>query len=243
MLKQLPVENLEFEWRPKWADKKRYDNYFEYNNQKYILEMDGGFHYKASFNSTVEDIQKIDRLKDGLAREHGINIIRINCFDSNGEYIINNIKKSELSTIFDLSNIDREQCVVDAQTNFFTEVVNMFNKGISVKEISNELHLCQTTIRNYLHRGHEYNLCNYPPIYVGRKRNTPVICYDKNGNFTEYETIRQCAKHMGEFYDTHVSSPVISRCCRSKSHKYKDFFIYYKNSECIKVGDNGETNS
>ena len=48
---------------------------------------------------------------------------------------------------------------------------------------------------------------------------------------------------MGEFYDTHVSSPVISRCCRSKSHKYKDFFIYYKNSECIKVGDNGETNS
>ena len=77
----------------------------------------------------------------------------------------------------------------------------MFNKGISVKEISNELHLCQTTIRNYLHRGHEYNLCNYPPIYVGRKRNTPVICYDKNGNFTEYETIRQCAKHMGKRQD------------------------------------------
>lgn len=243
MLKQLPVENLEFEWRPKWADKKRYDNYFEYNNQKYILEMDGGFHYKASFNTTIEDIKNTDKIKDKLAYEHGINIIRINCSNSNDKYIIKNIMQSELSTIFDLSIIDWNQCIIDAQTNLFTETINMFNDGMIVKEISEKLHLCQTTVRNYLHRGYEYNLCNYPPIYVGRKRKTPVVCYDKNGNFTEYETITQCTKCMNEIYNTNVDSRVISRCCRSKSHKYKDFFIYYKNPECVKVGDSGETNN
>ena len=40
------MENFIAEYSPYWAGRKRYDNYFEYNGQAYILEMDGAWHYK-----------------------------------------------------------------------------------------------------------------------------------------------------------------------------------------------------
>ena len=43
MLQQLNIDFIS-EYNPDWIKPKRYDFYFELNNEKYILEMDGGFH-------------------------------------------------------------------------------------------------------------------------------------------------------------------------------------------------------
>ena len=59
-----------------------YDNYFEVNNKKYIVEMDGGLgHGKRTYKSSKKDTNGIKRdiIKDNLAKEHNIEIIRVEC--------------------------------------------------------------------------------------------------------------------------------------------------------------------
>ena len=40
LFKQLKLD-VKYEWRPEWIVPYYYDNYFEYNGNKYIVEMDG----------------------------------------------------------------------------------------------------------------------------------------------------------------------------------------------------------
>lgn len=112
LLDQLPVKNIIHEFSPDWANRRRYDNYFEYRGSKYVLEMDGGFHYSDNSLSgqTVEESQKIDKYKDELASQHDITVIRIECKKSEKNYIFANIQNSLLNELFDLSNIDLEKC-------------------------------------------------------------------------------------------------------------------------------------
>lgn len=51
--------------------------------------MDGGFHYIKYYKSNLplEETQRIDALKDQLAFDHNITIIRIDCFRSEKNYI------------------------------------------------------------------------------------------------------------------------------------------------------------
>lgn len=112
LLDQLPVNNIIHEYSPDWANRRRYDNYFEYCGNKYILEMDGGFHYidNRLSGQTAEESQEIDKYKDDLAFQHNITVIRIECKKSEKNYIFENIKKSMLNELFDLSYIDLDKC-------------------------------------------------------------------------------------------------------------------------------------
>ena len=53
LLKQLPIENLEYEWKPEWGKQYSYDNYFIYNEKEYIVEADGAQHFKDSIFSKL----------------------------------------------------------------------------------------------------------------------------------------------------------------------------------------------
>lgn len=84
-LKQLPISNLIFEYNPGWIKPKRFDNYFEYNGKKYILEADGGFHFQDNTytNESCFDAKLKDLEKEKIAAEHDISVIRIDCRKSN----------------------------------------------------------------------------------------------------------------------------------------------------------------
>ena len=111
-LSQLPIENHIKEYSPDWIKPRRYDNYFEYQGQAYILEMDGGWHYKDNILSgqTLKETQDIDNYKDMMAEQHDITIIRIDCQKSDKVYIAKNILQSRLNTIFDLAIINWDLC-------------------------------------------------------------------------------------------------------------------------------------
>ena len=49
------------------------------NSTKYIIEMDGGFHYKDNNMNgiTFKQSKEIDNQKDKLAADRGINVIRV----------------------------------------------------------------------------------------------------------------------------------------------------------------------
>ena len=60
---KLPVQNLKFEYQDTWTDKKIYDVCFEYNNKKYIVEIDGEQHFYDSKWSTAKEEQANDKYK------------------------------------------------------------------------------------------------------------------------------------------------------------------------------------
>ena len=166
LLEQLPVENWETEYSPEWANSYRYDNYFEYCGNKYILEMDGGFHFKNNNLSglTAEEAKLIDDYKDNLAKDHNIKVIRINCLKSDLDYIKNNILNSELNLLFELSNVDWYICDKNSQKNIVKEVCKYWeeNNHPQYSEIKRFFHIkADTTIRSYLKKGNKFGWCNY----------------------------------------------------------------------------------
>ena len=165
-LDQLPIDDYEVEWQPEWAKPYFYDNYFIYNNVRYILEADGNFHYsdKDEFGISADERKRIDEIKNQLALQHGIVLIRIDCRISNREYIKTHIVNSKLNDIFELNLIDWNECDKRAQKNLVKTACDLYMSGIkSTKEISQELKVSLNTVIRYLKTGMNFDWCDYNP--------------------------------------------------------------------------------
>lgn len=154
MLKQLEVQNVEREYMPDWVKPNRFDFYFEYNNNKYILEMDGGLgHGKNLYKSSKKDIEGLerDKLKDKLAEEHEITVIRIDCEPSTVEHIKESIYDSVLNDIFDLQKVDWNECERNARTNQIKKICLEYDNDLftSMNELSKKYSLNENTIIKY----------------------------------------------------------------------------------------------
>lgn len=160
VLQQLPVKNLETEYSPNWALKYRYDFSFHYKNNHYLLEMDGGFHFEQRFKS-LDELKRIDKEKDNLAKENSCILIRIECKKSNLEYIKKNIYNSLLNSIFDLSIVDWTKCEHDCSSNLTKEISDYYNISKDVNKTADHFYMCRQTIITYLKRGTRLGWCNY----------------------------------------------------------------------------------
>lgn len=224
-LKQLPIQILQTEFNPIWSNNYKYDNYFEYKNKKYILEMDGGFHYsEKQFNGSLQDRQERDKIKDELALNHNIILIRIDCQESKLEYIKNNILNSQLNNIFDLSNIDWNKCNEEATNSLVFQVCNYFNQGEynTLKDIAQHFLISESSVNLYLRKGRELGLCGYftntyekrkdskvdPSIqYIPKKPKAHKItitikAYDKDKQYIgTYDSIKKCAEELNKIYN------------------------------------------
>lgn len=175
-LKQLPVENVHHEYCPEWSNGKRYDNYFEYQGQGYILEMDGKQHFvdmSTSCWGALDETQKNDKYKDELALANGVDVIRISCMDTYRTSIKQEIINSKLGTLFDLSNIDWKQCDVFARSNLVKEVWNYYNTNplAITDEISKIFGISIITARKYLNKGNQLGICNYNKKEIHKRMN------------------------------------------------------------------------
>lgn len=176
-MKCFDVDNLEYEYHPSWIKPYRYDCYFEFNEQRYIIEMDGGIgHGKLKFNSKEKDIEGLerDKHKDELAKEHDIEVIRINCNVSSVDFIKENILKSQLSKIFDLSNVNWENCGKWALDNLLIKVCEYYknakDEDKNTTNISKLFDLDITTVQKYLNIGTENGLCFYDKELANKMR-------------------------------------------------------------------------
>ena len=131
LLSQLKI-NFDSEVTFGWSQNKRYD--FLLGNN--LIEMDGAFHKGSKYKSYVE-VKEIDELKDKLAIDNGYNIIRIECYQSDFEYIKNNILDSSLSQILELDKIDWIELEKELITNNLVKVAStIFNEYNGIKNIS-----------------------------------------------------------------------------------------------------------
>lgn len=177
-LKQLPIENLEFEWKLKNNKQYSYDNHYIYNDIEYIVEADGAQHYqKNKFGKWEPDeVQKRDNIKDKLASDQNIKVIRIDCQISEANYIKDKIISSELSSIFDLSNINWGLCNEESQNSLVRQVCDLYNNGYRNIDIVNKLHIDRHTVTRYLKAGRELGWCKYVNKF---EKEVGILAFDK----------------------------------------------------------------
>ena len=149
-----------------WCDKYKYDFYIKDYN--ICLETHGLQHYERTndyYKRTLDEEIENDLIKKELALSNGIkeeNYIIIDCRYSKLELIKNSVLTSNLKYIFNLSIIDWEKVQSFALKSLVAISCEYWNSGIkSVKEIAKIMNLNAETVRNYLNRGAELNLCDY----------------------------------------------------------------------------------
>lgn len=232
LMKELKVD-FATEYSPDWCKytinnkvkQGRYDFYFEHNNGKFIIETDGGQHKKErSTNSnwiSLGEQKYIDEIKDELAIKHGIDIIRVDCEFSDKNYIMQNILKSKLNSLFDLIEVNWDIIAQNACNSLLIECCRLYNNGIiQTNELSCIFNVTRTTIGNWLNKGSKLNLCNYngrsnQQLITGKK----VINLDTKEIFPSLsEASKSCNGHPSN----------ISRVCyneRDTAYGYKWSFI------------------
>ena len=231
------LDFLDREFAPDWCkftfnENERcgkYDVYFGVNGQQYIVEMDGGLGHgnKTYSNSeySQDELLQIDLIKDKLANEQGINVIRIDCnykTDDKYLYILNNVLNSELKNIVDLSKIDFDLSNRNSVSSLIVKAGELWNEGLTAGEIRKELKIGEGTVTSYLKTANKIGICDYS-IEQSRARSnkhTKVYCvtFDK-----VFNTITDGAKKCNTSRDS------IKRCCNdnTKSVKNRDG-IYLK---------------
>ena len=235
LLEQL---NIDFIWQytkinAKWCDSYKYDFYFEYNNEEYIIEVHGLQHYEESKNymSLDKNIEN-DKLKYNLAINNRIkpdNYIAIDFRESTLEWGKEHIMTSKLNELFDLSKMDWNKCDEYALKNIVKEVCDYWHEhkeinkeNVTPEKIGNIFNLEKSTIRNYLHKGTKLNWCKY----TGNKNK--VLIYDLDMNYIGCEeSTNELDRKSIEKLGIHLDYRNISAVCRGKLPHYKGYIFKY----------------
>jgi len=160
---QLPLDEYIIEFSDAWTQKKVYDCYFSYKNKKYLIEIDGRQHVMDTSWATKEAQEKNDLLKNDLAETNDYKIIRIKAYESNFDYIKNNILKSELSVIFNLKDINWNVIYKQTITSMDILVAQYFmsHKNLFLKEIAEYFKISHPTLKKMLVKMSNVGLCDY----------------------------------------------------------------------------------
>lgn len=236
LLRQLPLDYYECEWSPDWLKPCLYDNYFVYNGSEYVLEMDGDVgHGNRQFNSKAKDIDGFlrDQLKDSLAKERQIEVIRIDCRKSEKDYIVNNIMKSNLPNIFNLESVDWDKCERESVQNLVKIVCDEYVRDETsfLAEIAQRHSISRLTVRRYLKKGATFGWCSYCPEQSIKnslaRRCKPVDVFDEENNLIEtYDSIKQCALKLSNIYHIKFDNTNITRAIKS-GKPYKGLYFKY----------------
>jgi len=193
------------------------------------------------YNHDISICKEIDSIKDRLAKEHDVILIRIDCLESNKEYISNSILNSELSKIFDLSNIDWNYCAEKAMKNIEKEVCDFYNISDDKypSYISQHFHIDRHTVVKYLKHGMELGWCNYDESEMRAhitkntwKNKTKPLKVEIENDILVFRQIKDCCKYLSEKYTVHFDETSMRQCCRGERKTHRGLtFKYITHSE------------
>lgn len=227
----------------KWVENYKYDFYFQYNDQKYFVEMDGGFHYNNGFGIT-DKVRASDNDKNQLAIEHGVKIIRIDCnyrdMKNRFLYIKNSICNSELANLFNLNDVNWIMCNESAINSFVKTACLLWSNGMeSVNDISSYLHLSKVTIRNYLNIGKDLGLIDYDGKKISAKatsernkvlnitRCKPIILYKDNQLVGIFRSCNVLSEQSFKLFGRTFTNTMIWRACKNDIPKAYGYVMKY----------------
>lgn len=220
LLEQLKIE-YEYQYNPNWIKPQRYDFYI--NNKDIIIETDGDMGHGNNDklrNLTSKETKAIDDYKDRKAKEHGVEVIRIDAKKSEMEYIRDNILNSKLNEIFNLNEVNWLKCHEMGCKSLVKIASDLWKNGIkSTAEIGKILKLSRNTIAIYLNNGANLNLCNYSikesrkasGVKIRARISKPIIQLTLNDEFIkEFSSMHEAEKQTG------IKHSGISMCCNNK---------------------------
>lgn len=197
--------NIRYKWQLnkkdfEWCGKYKYDFYLiDYN---YIIEIHGEQHYRdCGFGKIYENQKLIDKEKESLAIKNNINkYIIIDCRNSNIKWIKDNLEKSILSKIFDLSKVNYIECNEFASKNIIKEICLYYekHKPILSRDLAKKFKIGVTTLNSYLHKGNELGWCNYDAkeshkygsSYSGKNNTKKADIYKDNIFIISYNSLK-----------------------------------------------------
>lgn len=194
-----------------WSDGRRYDFYFVYNENSYILEANGMQHYsdegfKYCGGRNLEEELANDEYKKSLAKENKINhYIVLDCSKSELEHMKNSIIISDLCNIFNFEKVDFKECYEKSLKSKVIECIELWNNRIKPSDICNQMKISNSTFCEYLHRGNELGLCRYEGF---NERLKPVRCITTNKVF---ESIKSASIYYNIKGQGHIRD-----CCNGK---------------------------
>lgn len=213
----------EFDWLPI----RYYDTYLpDYNA---IIEIHGLQHYEPTglknrqCKTTEEMYQQTieaDKLKYNTAILNGLNYFIINA--SNTDNLFEETKK--ILTFIDFTNISKTECIKFASYKSIKQECDLWNQGISTKDIALQLNESQYTVQNKLRIGNESGICIYDKHINmsnatkiknrNRKYNKTNIC--KSVKCTTTGKIFNSIKEATEYYNiknkTGISDCLSGKC-------------------------------
>lgn len=225
-----------------WVNEYRYDFYFEKNNQRYFIEMDGHFH-KINRMDSIEKIIHADKIKDLLAYQHGIEVIRIDCCYPNEKnklyFIKNNIVSSKLSEILSLDFIDWSAANKFAITSNIKIAAEHWNDGYTIKQIASKIGVSEDSITNYLKRAAGLSMCSYNKETSKARRivscklamGKPIIVYDNNNHMNVFEDAEDLSKKSCEIYQKQFKKKSIQVACNQHRLLYGYTMKYISREE------------
>ena len=196
------LDMLKIDFEPEWINEKSpgcyYDVKFEKDGEIFLVEMDGAFHYSEQGYGTLRATQEKDKIKNNYAKNNGWKLIRIEALKSDPEYLFNNIKNSELSTILKLDNFDYMECGKRSEKSLMVAVCEYYNDYFyeSKSQIAKKFKLNIETIFNYLNRGYKNGMVKINPK---RMNSSKIVSVFKDGNLLKtYISVTVCTQKFQE---------------------------------------------
>jgi hypothetical protein len=213
-----------------------------------LIEMHGEQHYTGRFSQclssarTLEEEQANDKFKKEIALDNGIkeeNYIVIDSRYSELNWIKNNILKSRLNKLFDLSNIDWIKCGESSCSNSAKEICEMWNNSngiLTTGDVARITGLNRSTIIDYLKQGAILGWTNYNPIEeankskrkTNKKGSSKPIKILKDGVIIgEYPSISELIRCSEKDFGVKLHDIYITQVCRGEKKQYKGFTFKY----------------
>ena len=220
------IDFFEREFYPQWCkfefrNKNRrglYDIYFVKDGKQFIVEMDGalGHGIKDTKELTKEESKFVDSVKDKLAKEHDIHVIRIDCKNVDMDYIKNNILNSELKNIVNLHHVDWDMVERESEKNLIKQICKEYDEGLAYNEILKKYKISNVTLGRYLKKGNNLGWIEYDGIFersktIKNKYANPVCQFDREQKFIKFYCSQSDAQRI-----TGISSSTIGECCKGK---------------------------
>lgn len=237
---------------PKEGRKSRKYSDFYLPDYNLVIEVDGklghegGITYSKS-NKSLDELVAIDKWKDKQHLKHGNQTIRINCFQSDLDYIKNSILHSKLINIFDLSKIDWCKCQEFAiNNNKVKDVCDLWNNKRdweTTYDLAKKLNITVSTVRRYLKNGTDVGWTNYNPDIEKKKMHKKLAERSKNINSIIFskkieifkdgisQGVFKSSKELSEkselLFGVELQYTSIMRAARGERNQYKGFTFKY----------------
>ena len=178
----------------------------------------------------------MDDEKDRLAKEHNIEVIRIDCKESELNYIKQSIIV-KLSNLFDLSNINWLKAEEFALSNLVKVVCEYKNNNVelSASEIAKRLNLCDSTVRQYLKKGNKLKWCLYDGkkeqsnalVNISKEKRKQVEIFKDGVSLGIFESAHYLDRQSEKLFGVKLDYRNICSVCTGKVRKHKGYTFKY----------------